>query len=57
MNEGRYGLGWPGMMASWFKIPALFILLRAGLLAPTATISGCANMVAPTGGPRDSIPP
>ena len=57
MNEGRYGLGWPGMMASWIKIPALFILLRWGLLAPTATISGCANMVAPTGGPRDSIPP
>lgn len=35
----------------------LLLLLAAVLLAEGAGLSGCANMIPPTGGPRDSIAP
>jgi hypothetical protein len=41
---------------SLLKIVSSFILLIA-LLPPTLVQTGCANMVPPSGGPRDSLPP
>jgi hypothetical protein len=41
----------------WLKLPAILVLLRFCFLAPSIHLVGCANMVAPSGGPRDSLPP
>jgi len=35
----------------------LFVLFAGFIMADGAMLSGCANMIPPTGGPRDSIPP
>jgi len=42
---------------TWLKFPILILLMRLCFLSPSIYLGGCANMVAPTGGPRDSIPP
>jgi hypothetical protein len=35
----------------------LFIVLILMLFGKMVILSGCANIIPPTGGPRDSIPP
>ncbi|MBU6332462.1 MAG: hypothetical protein KGQ80_08635, partial [Bacteroidetes bacterium] len=57
MNEAESSFIKSGSKSPWISIPALFILLRLLLWTPSIQLIGCANMVAPTGGPRDSIPP
>ena len=42
--------------ASLFKIASPFLLIIA-LLPSTLVQTGCANIVPPMGGPRDSLPP
>jgi hypothetical protein len=42
--------------ASLFKIISPFVLILA-LLPSTLVQTGCANIIPPTGGPRDSLPP
>jgi hypothetical protein len=42
--------------ASLLKIVSPFLLILA-LLPPTLVQTGCANIIPPTGGPRDSLPP
>ena len=42
--------------ASLFKIVSPFLLIIA-LLPSTLVQTGCANIVPPMGGPRDSLPP
>ena len=57
MNEAESSFIKSGSKSPWISIPALFILLRLLLWTPSIQLIGCANMVAPTGGPRDSVPP
>ena len=57
MNEAESSFIGSGFRSLCIRIPALFILLRLLFLTPSIHLIGCANMVAPTGGPRDSIPP
>lgn len=46
-----------GIKAAWLHLSALILLFRFCMLMPAAYLTGCANVTAPTGGARDSIPP